>query len=883
MSENKEEFSFVDQLWGFVKGAGNGAIEGVIGTYDLTTDLLGTSWYLTGGWYFNPEKAHQRWDSTKAFANQTGDFVSDVWYVTGGQVTNPQKANKAEENFGKRFDALAAPYRKDWEEGNYGEAIGRGAVELFGTKGIGKVAKAGSNLELPSVLQRSPAKVAAREQKRSIEYGNVDKLSNKDVSNVTVLQLSPIPSDKPDGNWFRIVSNQEELEKIKTGTARDFSELVQISPGYNPDAPWHGTYKTNAKVFNYDGLLASGKALENQQYGPGGGNQVYILNKHLKNLSPQGSFELTDNLADHKIIDNRNKIETEKAKIEEDIRNINRKLSAFDTTIKTGVVYDRLNHDDEDSFLEQTTTETIVYQNPENLADSQTAKWATRSITLEDGTVVEVKVDIETEEMLGILDKVEQTIQDHGFLNTHPTLDTPLQDRSSIQDQENQQTPIIPEESKKDPDKQSYDTTNPATTDVSVANLEQITTENIISPNPEELADSQTAKWEIRHILKNGKLVQAKVDIDSEEILEILDQTDPTTPNSVTPALQVHSTPTTESDTTENNQTPEAATTLETAYKIMPNGRLLEVTTDTRDNIQAEGDIVNAIDQDTPTIMDHQGQGVAVDELISIPFSDFNSSLTNSYPSENQSQTQEPVEQQADQAVEPNYSYKILPNGLLVPNVPDFPDVSDTNDHSQIEQTVDSLYSDAEVNGNSLLTQETSTNSSHYNTQSPSDIDAAWDEIMAKLESDPEVPPPISEMNWEHSDPFSAIFNSSDQYDDPSADPLAQGLNELNFDHSSGIQQPSFAPVEDNSSFNDPKDSLEALINESFERVEERIKQEEQAASGSGFYSSDPYDSNFDEHIPVSTIDETSTYETPTYDEPTSYESSYDYGNYNDV
>ncbi|NET66710.1 MAG: hypothetical protein F6K63_20890 [Moorea sp. SIO1G6] len=73
MSENKEEFSFVDQLWGFVKGAGNGAIEGVIGTYDLTTDLLGTSWYLTGGWYFNPEKAHQRWDSTKAFANWGGD------------------------------------------------------------------------------------------------------------------------------------------------------------------------------------------------------------------------------------------------------------------------------------------------------------------------------------------------------------------------------------------------------------------------------------------------------------------------------------------------------------------------------------------------------------------------------------------------------------------------------------------------------------------------------------------------------------------------------------------------------------------------------------------------------------------------------------------
>jgi hypothetical protein len=128
------------QVGGFFKGAGETLWETGEGLVDLGTGVVKTAY-----------DASPAGLAVDAYEQATGQQAPD-WLPSaerGSQrVENAfEVASTIARNPGLLVDAVVAPIKEDWNNGNYGEAIGRGVTELVmtvaGTKGVDKVAKGG--------------------------------------------------------------------------------------------------------------------------------------------------------------------------------------------------------------------------------------------------------------------------------------------------------------------------------------------------------------------------------------------------------------------------------------------------------------------------------------------------------------------------------------------------------------------------------------------------------------------------------------------------------------------------------------------------------------------------------------------------------------------
>jgi hypothetical protein len=128
------------QVGGFFKGAGETLWETGEGLVDLGAGVVKTAY-----------DASPAGLAVDAYEQATGQQAPD-WLPSaerGSQrVENAfEVAGTIARNPGLLVDAVVAPIREDWNNGNYGEAIGRGVTELVmtvaGTKGADKVAKGG--------------------------------------------------------------------------------------------------------------------------------------------------------------------------------------------------------------------------------------------------------------------------------------------------------------------------------------------------------------------------------------------------------------------------------------------------------------------------------------------------------------------------------------------------------------------------------------------------------------------------------------------------------------------------------------------------------------------------------------------------------------------
>jgi hypothetical protein len=126
------------QVGGFFKGAGETLWETGEGLVDLGAGVVKTAY-----------DASPAGLAVDAYEQATGQQAPD-WLPSaerGSQrVENAfEVAGTIARNPGLLVDAVVAPIKEDWNNGNYGEAIGRGVTELVmtvaGTKGVDKVAK----------------------------------------------------------------------------------------------------------------------------------------------------------------------------------------------------------------------------------------------------------------------------------------------------------------------------------------------------------------------------------------------------------------------------------------------------------------------------------------------------------------------------------------------------------------------------------------------------------------------------------------------------------------------------------------------------------------------------------------------------------------------
>lgn len=105
------------QVGGFGRGVGEAGWETVQGVGSMAKG----GWNLTGGWYFDPEAASGTWSGLK-------NTTSTVWNQPGVV-----------------WDSIKEPYQREWAQGNYGAALGRGTFEVVstvvGTKGLDKLGK----------------------------------------------------------------------------------------------------------------------------------------------------------------------------------------------------------------------------------------------------------------------------------------------------------------------------------------------------------------------------------------------------------------------------------------------------------------------------------------------------------------------------------------------------------------------------------------------------------------------------------------------------------------------------------------------------------------------------------------------------------------------
>lgn len=128
------------EVGGFFKGAGETLWETGSGLVELGGGVVKTAYDL------GPVGL-----AVDAYERVTGDDLPD-WLPSadrGSQrVENAfEVAGTIARNPGLLVDAVVEPIAQDWRDGNYGEAIGRGATELVlalvGTKGVDKAAKGG--------------------------------------------------------------------------------------------------------------------------------------------------------------------------------------------------------------------------------------------------------------------------------------------------------------------------------------------------------------------------------------------------------------------------------------------------------------------------------------------------------------------------------------------------------------------------------------------------------------------------------------------------------------------------------------------------------------------------------------------------------------------
>lgn len=126
------------QVGGFFKGAGETLWETGEGLVDLGAGVVKTAY-----------DASPAGLATDAYERATGQDLPD-WLPSaerGGERMEAaaEVVSTIARNPGLLVDAVVAPIREDWNNGNYGEAIGRGATELVltvvGTKGADKAAK----------------------------------------------------------------------------------------------------------------------------------------------------------------------------------------------------------------------------------------------------------------------------------------------------------------------------------------------------------------------------------------------------------------------------------------------------------------------------------------------------------------------------------------------------------------------------------------------------------------------------------------------------------------------------------------------------------------------------------------------------------------------
>ena len=130
----------LSQVGGVFKGAGETLWETGKGVVDLGVGVARTGYDLSGAGVI-----------TDAYEDLTGQDAPD-WLPSaqrgGERLENAfETAATIARNPGLLVDAVVEPIVDDWNNGNYGEAIGRGLTEavlvVVGTKGVDKVARGG--------------------------------------------------------------------------------------------------------------------------------------------------------------------------------------------------------------------------------------------------------------------------------------------------------------------------------------------------------------------------------------------------------------------------------------------------------------------------------------------------------------------------------------------------------------------------------------------------------------------------------------------------------------------------------------------------------------------------------------------------------------------
>ena len=129
----------VQQVGGVFKGAGEGLWEMGTGLVDLGWNLGKASVKSSALWFVvDREGWEQQWEQNAGVVsyvwNNPGEVASGIWH------------------------GIADPIAEDWRNGNYGEAVGRGVVELlgavFGGKGLNKLGRAGGAVDDAADLGR---------------------------------------------------------------------------------------------------------------------------------------------------------------------------------------------------------------------------------------------------------------------------------------------------------------------------------------------------------------------------------------------------------------------------------------------------------------------------------------------------------------------------------------------------------------------------------------------------------------------------------------------------------------------------------------------------------------------------------------------------------
>ncbi len=274
----------VSQVGGFVKGVGEVVYETGEGLLSLGVSTAKT--------VYDTSNLERMVDGTEWVAES----------ITGKDLKRPEWMPDSDRGF-KRLqkgadiiktiandpslvvDAIVDPIKKDWNEGRYGEAIGRGTAEaasfFLATKGVDKVAKGSRATKIPD-----EASIGITQEKKALDVNQISQKKQtieEKNANIKIAENVGVNRDYlnalKDSGFVKSDLNKRYTDYADRGIVKYINDFAKNNPYGITSAEAHAIYGYTTQLFYKKLNTAMGKGTTHK-----GGELIFLLESGLSKL-----------------------------------------------------------------------------------------------------------------------------------------------------------------------------------------------------------------------------------------------------------------------------------------------------------------------------------------------------------------------------------------------------------------------------------------------------------------------------------------------------------------------------------------------------------------------------------------------------------------------